>query len=64
LFAIVVFGGEAGALMTIAREKTNWAAHLYSYLAVVALGLATIYLALRGTEQPPATDASRDRDSR
>ena len=30
--AIVVFGGEAGALMTIARDKTNWAAHLYVYL--------------------------------
>jgi hypothetical protein len=51
LFAVVVFGGEAGALMTIAREKTNWAAHLYVYLAVLALGIATLYLALRGTEQ-------------
>jgi hypothetical protein len=51
LFAIVVFGGEAGTLMTIAREKTNWAAHLYVYMAVLALGLATIYLALTGTEQ-------------
>ena len=54
LFAIVVFGGEAGTLMTIAREKTNWAAHLYVYLAVLALGLATIYLALTGTEQSQA----------
>jgi hypothetical protein len=52
LFAIVVFGGEAGTLMTIAREKTNWAAHLYVYMAVRALGLATVYLALTGTEQP------------
>ena len=52
LFAIVVFGGEAGTLMTIAREKTNWAAHLYVYMAVLALGLTTIYLALTGTEQP------------
>jgi predicted membrane channel-forming protein YqfA (hemolysin III family) len=51
LFAIVVFGGEAGTLMTIAREKTNWAAHLYVYMAVLALGLATLYLALTGTEQ-------------
>jgi uncharacterized membrane protein YsdA (DUF1294 family) len=51
LFAIVVFGGEAGALMTIAREKTNWAAHLYVYLAVLALGITTIYLALVGTDQ-------------
>ena len=49
LFAIVVFGGEAGTLMTIAREKTNWAAHLYVYLAVLALGLTTVYLALTGT---------------
>jgi len=51
LFAIVVFGGEAGTLMTIARDKTNWAAHLYVYLAVFALGLATLYLALTGIEQ-------------
>src|ERR687893_408254 len=48
LFAIVVFGGEAGALMTIARDETNWAAHLYVYMAILALGLATIYLALSG----------------
>jgi len=48
LFALVVFGGEAGTLMTIAREKTNWVAHLYVYMAVLALGLATIYLALTG----------------
>ena len=51
MFAIVVFGGEAGALMTIARQETNWAAHLYVYLALFALGLATLYLALTGTEQ-------------
>jgi hypothetical protein len=54
LFAIVVFGGEAGTLMTLAREETNWAAHLYVYLAVLALGLATLYLALTGTEQSAA----------
>jgi hypothetical protein len=54
LFAIVVFGGEAGTLMTIAREKTNWAAHLYVYMAVLALGLATLYLALTGTERAQA----------
>jgi hypothetical protein len=46
LFAIVVFGGEAGTLMTIAREKTNWAAHLYAYLAIL-----TLYLALTGIEE-------------
>jgi hypothetical protein len=57
LFAIVVFGGEAGTLMTIAREKTNWAAHLYVYMAVLALGLATIYLALRGTEESESGEA-------
>jgi hypothetical protein len=51
LFAIVVFGGEAGTLMTIAREKTNWAAHLYVYLAILTLGLATLYLALTGIEE-------------
>jgi hypothetical protein len=56
LFAIVVFGGEAGALMTIAREKTNWAAHLYVYLAVLALGIATLYLALAGTEQAESVE--------
>ncbi|HEX2233968.1 MAG TPA: hypothetical protein VHG69_11470 [Thermoleophilaceae bacterium] len=60
MFAIVVFGGEAGTLMTIAREKTNWAAHLYVYLAVLALGLAMLYLALTGTEQPePTPEESR-----
>jgi hypothetical protein len=48
MLAVVVFGGEAGALMTIARQKTNWAAHLYVYLAVVSLGLAMLYLALSG----------------
>jgi len=52
LFAIVVFGGEAGTLMTIAREKTNWAAHLYVYAALLALGIAFIYLALTGIDQP------------
>ena len=51
MFAVVVFGGEAGALMTIARQETNWAAHLYVYLALFALGLATLYLALAGTER-------------
>ena len=55
MFAVVVFGGEAGTLMTIAREKTNWAAHLYVYMAILALGLATLYLALTGT--PEETDA-------
>jgi len=51
LFAIVVFGGEAGTLMTIARGETNWAAHLYVYLAVLALGLTTLYLALAGPDR-------------
>ena len=51
LLAVVVFGGETGALMTIAREKTNWAAHLYVYLALVSLGLLLLYLALVGPER-------------
>jgi hypothetical protein len=51
VLAIVVFGGEAGALMTIARDKTNWAAHLYVYLALMSLGLTLLYQALRGPEQ-------------
>ena len=50
MLAIVVFGGETGALMTIAREKTNWAAHLYVYLALLSLGLAMLYLALLGPD--------------
>ena len=60
LFAVVVFGGEAGTLMTIARNETNWAAHLYVYMAVLALGLATLYLALTGTEQPESAVEKRD----
>jgi hypothetical protein len=67
LFAIVVFGGEAGALMTIARDETNWAAHLYVYMAVFALGLATLYLALTGTERPDSAQggaSSRADESR
>jgi hypothetical protein len=50
LLAIVVFGGETGALMTIARDKTNWAAHLYVYLALLSLGIAMLYLALIGPD--------------
>jgi hypothetical protein len=58
MLAIVVFGGETGALMTIAREKTNWAAHLYVDLALLSLGIALLYLALIGpdhfkTPDPP-----------
>jgi hypothetical protein len=29
MLAVVVFGGETGTLMTLARQKTNWAAHLF-----------------------------------
>jgi hypothetical protein len=62
LFAVVVFGGEAGTLMTVARQETNWAAHLYVYLALLTLGLATIYLALTGTEgSEPVQKDERDR---
>ncbi len=63
LFAIVVFGGEAGTLMTIARNQTNWAAHLYTYMAVLALGLATIYLALTGTQRPETVHEDDDSSS-
>lgn len=58
LLAIVVFGGEAGTLMTLARQKTNWAAHLYVYLAVLGLGVAMLYLALAGIQQ--AEPAEKD----
>jgi hypothetical protein len=51
LFAVMVFGGEAGTLMTVARQETNWAAHLYVYMAILALGFATLYLALTGTPE-------------
>jgi hypothetical protein len=56
LLAIVVFGGETGALMTIAREKTNWAAHLYVYLALISLGLLLLYLALAGPDRSRKTE--------
>jgi len=57
MLAVVVFGGETGALMTIAREKTNWAAHLYVYLALVSLGLLLLYLALVGPDRFRRSDA-------
>jgi hypothetical protein len=61
LLAIVVFGGETGALMTIARDKTNWAAHLYVYLALVSLGITMLYLALVGPDRDKAREAE-DKD--
>ena len=61
LLAVVVFGGETGALMTLGREKTNWAAHLYVYLALVSLGLLLLYLALVGPERG-AKRTSKKRD--
>jgi hypothetical protein len=51
MLAVVVFGGETGTLMTLARQKTNWAAHLYVYLAVLSLGVALLYLALTGPDR-------------
>src|SRR5919107_564424 len=51
LLAVVVFGGETGALMTIARDETNWAAHLFVYLALLSLGLTLLYQALRGPDR-------------
>ena len=64
MLAVVVFGGETGALMTIAREKTNWAAHLYVYLALMSLGLLLLYLALVGPERLRPQDAREDEDDR
>jgi hypothetical protein len=65
MLAVVVFGGETGALMTIARDETNWAAHLYVYLALLSLGIAMLYLALVGADrfQPPDTKEDENRDS-
>jgi hypothetical protein len=40
---------------TIARDETNWAAHLYVYPALISLGLTLLYQALRGPEEPRAT---------
>ncbi len=57
LLAVVVFGGETGTLMTLGRQRTNWAAHLYVYIAVFALGLALLYLALTGTDRPESRQA-------
>ena len=51
LLAIVTFGGETGTLMTLARHETNWAAHLFVYLAVLSLGLTLLYLALAGRDR-------------
>jgi hypothetical protein len=45
--------------MTPARQKTNWAAHLFVYLALVSLGVVLLYLALVGPERfkkPPRED--------
>jgi hypothetical protein len=60
MLAVVVFGGETGALMTLAREKTNWAAHLYVYLALVSLGLLLLYLALVGPDRFAKRDDRTD----
>ena len=51
MLAVVVFGGETGTLMTLARHKTNWAAHLFVYLALISLGVALLSLALVGPER-------------
>jgi uncharacterized membrane protein YsdA (DUF1294 family) len=62
LLAMVVFGGETGALMTIARDKTNWAAHLYVYLALVSLGITMLYLALAGPDRFKKQDTPDEKD--
>jgi hypothetical protein len=63
LLAVVVFGGETGTLMTLARQRTNWAAHLYVYLAVLALGVALLYLALAGPDRSQTQEAGVDGES-
>jgi hypothetical protein len=62
MLAVVVFGGETGALMTIARDKTNWAAHLYVYLALMSLGLLLLYLALVGPDRFRTRAPEEDED--
>ena len=62
MLAVVVFGGETGALMTIGRGETNWAAHLYVYLALVSLGLLLLYLALVGPDRLRPRDGMSDED--
>src|SRR5215212_3281273 len=62
MLAVVVFAGETGALMTIAREKTNWAAHLYVYLVLLSLGLLLLYLALVGPERFAKRNDANDED--
>jgi hypothetical protein len=62
MLAIVVFGGETGALMTIARDKTNWAAHLYVYLALLSLGIALLFLALIGPDSFKKQDSPDEND--
>jgi hypothetical protein len=62
LLAVVVFGGETGALMTLAREKTNWAAHLYVYLALISLGLLLLYLARVGPDRFVKRDDTNGED--
>jgi hypothetical protein len=62
MLAVVVFGGETGALMTLAREKTNWAAHFFVYLALLSLGLLLLYLALVGPERFASRDEATDED--
>jgi hypothetical protein len=46
--------------MTIARDKTNWAAHLYAYLALMSLGITMLYLALTGPDRFKKSDTRDD----
>jgi uncharacterized membrane protein YsdA (DUF1294 family) len=62
LLAVVVLGGETGALMTLAREKTNWAAHLYVCPALISLGLLLLYLALVGPDRFAKGDDTNGED--
>jgi hypothetical protein len=49
--------------MTRARHETNWAAHLYVYLALMSLGIAMLYLALIGPDRFKKSDESEDESS-
>jgi hypothetical protein len=48
--------------MTIARDKTNWAAHLCVYLALMSLGITMLYLALAGPDRFTKQDAPDEKD--
>ena len=46
--------------MSIARDETNWAAHLYVYLALVSLGIAMLYHTPTGPPKQQDTDGPEE----